>query len=82
MSEWQPTETAEGVGEFLLYVPHDKMRPPGRYTIQFGFRSAVTGKWKMIDEDNGGLVECEPTHWMPTIKPPELYAFSEEKGWR
>lgn len=78
-NDWQPIETAPKDGSFvLLHVPsgletgavtvgaywkNDEREDNGR------FKRGNWDGWLGMDADIGSSW-CEPTHWMPLLKPP------------
>ncbi len=71
MSEWQPIETAPLEAVVLVWHP--------RLGVCFALAGTEDGKpgenwgWYQTDrsEDGGfGLMDEDPTHWMPLPKPP------------
>lgn len=62
---WQPIETAPKDGTEILMVQADGYLQVGEWAAWM-----QTPCWVIIDSQAGGVIEAEPTHWMPLPTPP------------
>ena len=58
--EWQPIETAPENGEFLVYLPNERMKVQ---SVLWHPNVKIIGSQFAFDTS-------KPTHWMPLPEPP------------